>query len=164
MNTQLIIHVTRKLETLKSILRSSSLRLSYSKEDFCIGTQKISSAAHPMVCFCAYNLEELQSKIITYGKYGIAFSTDWALQKRISPVLYIDGNSLAAKGLATLLKARQNKMDKNLPKHLRMPIMEIKSFTKNVRGYNSYLKEDNFNFQYENEWRYVPRKSDIGGN
>jgi len=164
MNIQLIIHVTDSLKTLKSILCASSLRLSYSKEDFCIGTTKVSSAAHPMVCFCEYSINELKLKTITYGRYGIAFSKNWALKKRISPVLYIGGNSLAAKGLATLLKARQNKSDSKLPRHLRLPIMEIKCFTKNVRGYNSYLQKDDFDFQSENEWRYVPRKSDIGGN
>jgi len=30
--------------------------------------------------------------------------------------------------------------------------------------YNSYLEIDNFDFKNENEWRYVPRKSDIEGN
>ena len=108
-------------------------------------------------------LEELPNKTITYGKYGIAFSTDWALKNRISPVLYIDGSSMAAKGLATLLRARRNK-EKTIPKELRLPIMEIKCFTKNVRGFNSYLKIDDFDFKNENEWRYVPRKKDIGGN
>lgn len=164
MNKQIIIHATKTIEALKSILSTSSLRLSYSSEDFSIGTNKISSAAHPMVCFCEHNLAELDKKKITYGRYGIAFSRDWSLQNRISPVIYVDGNSLAAKGLATLLKARQNKMGKELPKYLRLPIMEIKCFTKNVRGYNSYLNEQDFDFKNENEWRYVPRKSDINGN
>ena len=164
MNKQLIIHATDTLIVLKGILNSLALRLSYSKEDFCIGTKKVSSAVHPMVCFCEYNINELNSKTITYGRYGIAFSTNWALNKRISPVLYIDGNSLAAKGLAALLKARQNKEDPRLPKNLRLPIMEIKCFTKNVRGYNSYFQKNDFDFKSENEWRYVPRKSDIGGN
>jgi hypothetical protein len=163
-NRELIIHATKTIETLKSILISSSLKLSYSSEDFCIGTTKISSAAHPMVCFCQHDADELDKKTITYGKYGIGFSPKWALNNRISPVLYVDGNSLAAKGLATLLKARQNKADKKLPQHLRMPIMEIKCFTKNVRGYNSHLKINDFDFKSENEWRYVPRKSDIDGN
>jgi hypothetical protein len=165
MNKQLIIHATGSLKALKGILNSLSLRLSYSKEDFCIGSQKISSAAHPMVCFCEHDINVLNSKTITYGRYGIAFSTNWALRKRISPVLYMDGNSLAAKGLATLLRARQNKVDfKELPKHLRLPIMEIKCFTKNVRGYNSKLDKYDFDFKSENEWRYIPRKSDIDGN
>jgi hypothetical protein len=33
-----------------------------------------------------------------------------------------------------------------------------------VKGYNSYLKEDNFDFKSENEWRFVPRKNEIGNN
>lgn len=164
MKNQIIIHITGTLEVLKSILHSRSLKLSYSKEDFCIGKSKISSAAHPMVCFCECNRSELTNRTITYGRYGVAFSTDWGLRKRVSPILYIDDNSLAAKGLGKLLKARQNKETSKLPANLRLPIMEIKCFTKNLRGYNSYLRKDNFDFKSENEWRYVPRISDIGGN
>jgi hypothetical protein len=160
MNESVLIHATNSIEKLLAILHSSSLRLSYSKEDFCIGSKKISSAAHPMVCFCEYDKYRLHSEVITYGRYGIAFSTDWGLKKRISPVLYVDDNSLAAKGIAALLKARQNKETK-IPSYLRLPIMEIKCFTKNVRGYNSFFGKNNFNFKSENEWRYVPRKNDI---
>ena len=40
--------------------------------------------------------------------------------------------------------------------------MQIKCFTKHVKGYNSHIDEDNFDFKYENEWRYVPEKKDIG--
>lgn len=163
MNKELIIHVTESLKFLESILNSTSLLLSYSKEEFCIGSQKVSRAAHPMVCFCQHNIDELNSKKITYGRYGIAFSRDWALKKGISPVLYIDGNSSAAKGLATLLRARRDK-DKQLSNDLRIAIMEIKCFTKNVRGFNSKLKIYDFDFKDENEWRYVPSKSQIDGN
>jgi hypothetical protein len=61
------------------------------------------------------------------------------------------------------LRARRNK-DEHLSDELRLSIMEIKCFTKNVRGYNSKLKIDNFYFKEESEWRYVPSKSRIGGN
>jgi hypothetical protein len=162
-NKSILIHATNSINNLIGIISSSSLRLSYSKEDFCIGSKKISSAAHPMVCFCEHQKELLSQEVITYGKYGVAFTKDWGLKKRVSPVLYVDDNSLAAKGIATLLKARQNKETK-IPSHLRLPIMEIKCFTKNVRGYNSYLEQNNFDFKNENEWRYVPRVSDIDNN
>lgn len=39
--------------------------------------------------------------------------------------------------------------------------MEVKTFMKNEKGYNSKFIEENFDFKAENEWRYVPRKSDI---
>ncbi|MFW8602538.1 abortive infection system antitoxin AbiGi family protein, partial [Desulfobacterota bacterium M19] len=133
-NHKLIIHITNTFQRLLNILNSTSLKLSYSSEDFYVGAKKISSAAHPMVCFCSCRLNEINSKIITYGKYGISFSEDWAIKNKISPVLYIDGNSLAAKGLGNLLRARQNSNNNILPKHLRLPIMEIKCFTKNVIG------------------------------
>ena len=163
MSESILIHATRSFSSLVSIISSSSLRLSYSKEDFCIGAKNISSAAHPMVCFCEYKKNRLMQEVITYGRYGVAFTKDWGLKKRVSPVLYVDDNSLAAKGIATLLKARQNKEAK-IPSHLRLPIMEIKCFTKNVQGYNSFFNKNNFDFKSENEWRYVPRKSDIDNN
>ena len=163
MKGNVLIHATRRWETLLSILETSSLRLSYSKEDFCIQGKKISSAAHPMVCFSLYNKSSLANSINSYGEYGVAFTKEWALNKRISPVAYMEDSSIAAKGLATLLRARQNKENK-IDEKLRLPIMEIKCFTKNVRGYNSGLDIKDFDFQRENEWRYVPRKRDIGNN
>jgi hypothetical protein len=164
MNDNLIIHVTKTFNVLESILQSTSLRLAYSKERFCIGSKVVSNAAHPMVCFSEYNINELSIKKITYGKYGIAFTKAWACKNRISPVLYIDSNSIAAEGLAALLRARRNKETSRMNKKVKRSIMEIKCFTKNIRGRNTYLNIDNFDFRSENEWRYVPRKSDIGGN
>ena len=126
--------------------------------------QRISSAAHPMACFSEFSCRELEQATITYGKYGIAFTKDWASNKKLSPVIYIENHSQAAKGLGALLRARQNKLHSKLPDHLRLPIMQLKCFTKNVRGHNSYFNEDDFDFKSENEWRYVPSKKDIKGN
>ncbi|MCG8038448.1 MAG: abortive infection system antitoxin AbiGi family protein [Candidatus Thiodiazotropha taylori] len=164
MDDNLIIHITKSFDILKSILQSTSLRLAYSKERFCIGSKVVSNAAHPMVCFSEYNINELSTKTITYGKYGIAFTKAWACKNRISPVLYIDSNSIAADGLATLLRARRHKETSRMNSKVKRSIMEIKCFTKNIRGRNTYLKINNFDFRSENEWRYVPRKPDIGNN
>lgn len=68
-----------------------------------------------------------------------------------------------ANALARLLRARQNKEDSHLPDQLRLPIMTIKCFTKNAKGYNSCLDKHNFDFRSENEWRYVPTKKRIAG-
>lgn len=158
----MIIHFTKKFENLQSILESRSFRLSYSAEYF--GDSKgrvISRAAHPMVSFSDYNDEELPTKDITYGGYGIALKKTWALQNGLSPVNYIEKNSPAAQGLVALLKARQKN---NIPSSLRLPIIQLKCFTKHVYGYNSHLKESDFDFKAENEWRYVPTKRQIGGN
>jgi len=162
MSQKLIIHFTSKFDSIKSIVESQTLRLSYSEEDFFMGNLRVSSAAHPMVCFSEYDSHELTRKKITYGQYGIGFTDLWALKNRISPVIYINQNSMAAMGLGRLLRARRNKVSQKMPKELRMPIIQLKCFTKNERGYNSYLKKHDFNFKDENEWRFVPEKADIG--
>ncbi len=117
-----------------------------------------------MVCFSEYNLKNIHLRKITYGQYGIGFNKDWARNKKIGPVLYVSQNSLAAKGMSTLLRARQNSSEMKLPKNLRLPIMELKCFIKNEQGYNSHFEVDNFDFKSEKEWRYVPEKMEIDNN
>lgn len=162
MGKNCIIHFTDKFRTLQSILSEKSLRLCYCKEDFYLGTRKISSAAHPMVSFSKFDINRLKNKVITYGKYGIAFSESWQTSKGINPVLYIDNISPAANALASLLRARRNSEVSNLPGNLRLPIITLKCFTKNCVGFNSYFQRHNFKFYEENEWRFVPRKGEIG--
>jgi len=153
-----IIHITSGFDVLKNILSSKSLNLSYSQESFCDSSKTISRAVHPMVCFSEYNIDEIDTKKITYGRYGLGFSKDWARKKKIGPVLYVSQNSLAAKGMSKLLIARRNLPKSKLPKNLRLAIIELKCFMKNEQGYNSHFGVDNFDFKSENEWRYVPEK------
>ena len=71
----MIIHFTSKFETIQSILSSCCFKLSYCGEYFGDKTGKVvSRAAHPMVSFSDYSDEELASKYITYGGYGIALN------------------------------------------------------------------------------------------
>jgi hypothetical protein len=156
-----IIHFTKKFDYLLSILESKSFKFFYCKEDFRVNNQLKSRAAHPMVCFCHFKNDSIAPYKNTYGNYGIEFTEDWAIKKKISPVIYLEQNSHLAKALNTLLKARRNK---TLYGELSMSIIIIKSFTKNLIDSNSKLKIDNFNFMNENEWRYVPTKKEIKGN
>ncbi|WP_305462232.1 abortive infection system antitoxin AbiGi family protein [Photobacterium leiognathi] len=121
----------------------------------------ISRVAHPMVSFSDYDHKELSLKKITYGGYGIALKKTWARENNLSPVNYVEKNSPAAQGLISLLRARQRG---KLPPELRLSVIQLKCFTKHVSGKNSHFKIDNFDFKAENEWRYVPSKSQIGGN
>lgn len=159
----MVLHFTKKLDVIESILESGSFKLGYCTEYFGYKNKIISKAAHPMVCFSEYTESELHKQNITYGGYAVGLSKKWASSKGLNPVLYIDKNSQAAIGLASLLKARQKHGKDNIPSNLRLPIMQIKCFTKHETGYNSYLKRDKFCFKCENEWRYVPTKSQIGG-
>lgn len=159
----MIIHFTKSIDIIESILSSKSFKLTYCTEYFGDYKKIISNAAHPMVSFSEYTEDELPQNQITYGNYGIALSKEWAKKNNLNPVLYIEKNTMVAQGLKALLQARQNG-EPDLPDELRLPIMQIKCFTKHVTGYNSYLNQDGFCFKNEKEWRYVPTKKDINNN
>jgi hypothetical protein len=154
-----VIHFTEKFNTLKSILSEYSFRLYYCREVFYLGDEISSSAVHPMVSFSEQVVRNINSKNITYGKFGIGLRKEWIEKKKLHPVLYLDRNSHVAKALSDLLKARRKKAEIELAAHVRLSIMAIKCFTKNAVGFNSYFKMDNFNFRAEKEWRYVPTNS-----
>ncbi len=97
-----------------------------------------------MVSFSEYLESDLPGRQITYGRYGVALSKEWALKKRLKPVLYVDKGSQIAEGLNMLLRARQGKDNLHLPEFSRLPVMQIKCFTKHVTGYNSYFGQDDF--------------------
>lgn len=159
-NGNQIIHFTDSLDKIISILKDEHLRLKYCKEEFCIDNRQIvSKNVHPMVCFSEQNVNSLKDQKITYGKYGIAFCNNWITRNQIQPVIYIEQDSEVARSLSKLLAYRRN-----LPKghKLRLPIMTIKCFTKNAIGKNSKCNAPNFSFKQEKEWRYVPKKNQIG--
>jgi len=158
----MITHFTNEFEKLLSIISSNSFILRYCGEYFGDKNDKVvSNAAHPMVSFSGYDACELPMKNITYGGYGISLHKAWALENGITPVNYIGKNSPVALGLIALLRSRQLKQ---LPTHLRLPVIQLKCFTKHVYGYNSYLNINNYNFEYEKEWRYVPTAKQIDKN
>ncbi|HCI0085450.1 TPA: hypothetical protein PCG41_005551, partial [Klebsiella pneumoniae] len=121
---------------LTSIISSSSFLLRYCGEYF--GDKRgaiVSRAAHPMVSFSEYEHNELHNKTVTYGGYGIALKKSWAVRNGLTPVNYIEKNSPVALGLIALLRSRQLG---SLPKSLRLPVIQLKCFTKHVYGYNSH--------------------------
>lgn len=157
-----IIHFTGSLQNVRGILNDKGFRLKYCQEEFSFGDSTISAAVHPIVCFSSYAQSDLKSLEVTYGRYGIALSEDWALRRGIHEVLYLEKNSVPAKALAALLQARQGKIGE-LSVNLRQPVMQIKCFVKNAKGKNKKAGIKDFDFRAENEWRYVPTKKQIGG-
>lgn len=158
-----IIHFTNKLDYLIDIFNSGGFKLAYCGEIFNVNGSRISSAAHPMVCFSGYSENDLQNRNVTYGRYGIQMKQSWVQRKKVTPVLYVDESSQVALSLGKLLKARQGRVQFKLPDELRLSIIQLKCFTKNTRGYNSYFKINNFPFHEENEWRFVPTIAELKG-
>ncbi|MDX7858532.1 abortive infection system antitoxin AbiGi family protein [Aeromonas caviae] len=158
-----IIHFTNKLDYLIDIFNSGGFKLAYCGEIFNVNGSRISSAAHPMVCFSGYSENDFQNRNVTYGRYGIQMKQSWVQRKKVTPVLYVDESSQVALSLGKLLKARQGRVQFKLPDELRLSIIQLKCFTKNTRGYNSYFKINNFPFHEENEWRFVPTIAELKG-
>lgn len=159
----MLIHFTSDYGKISSILRSQYLLLKYCRETFS-NTKSIiaSSAAHPMVSFSNYDEDELIKTPITYGHFGIQFKWEWVKENNISPVIYMQNNSPAAEGLEALLNER--KKNKLLSPKMRLAIMKLKCFTKNAVGNNSKVKDTDFDFTREKEWRFVPTLKQIDGN
>lgn len=157
-----IIHFTEQFETLSKILDDGALKLKYCREVFYLADRVSSSAVHPMVSFSEQAISSIDNKNITYGRFGIALKRKWVQEMKLHPVLYLDRDSHVAEALSDLLKARRKNAKKALSPNVRLSIITIKCFTKNAVGYNSFFKMKNFNFKEEKEWRYVPKKTDIG--
>lgn len=159
-----IIHFTAKFDTLTKILTDKSFKLKYCREVFYLADRISSSAVHPMVSFSEHTISSIDKKNITYGRFGVGLKRQWVDKMKIHPVLYLDRNSHVAIALSDLLKARRKNAEVALAPLVKLSIMTIKCFTKNAVGYNSYFEMEDFNFKAEKEWRYVPKKSDIGNN
>ena len=160
----MLVHFTSSYENIESILKDKGLLIKYCGEEFSNKNKRISSnAAHPMVSFSKFREDELLGRTISYGQYGIAFKSDWAIRSQVNPVIYMNNDSFASSGLEDLIEARRNTLNK-LPSKLRLAIIKIKCFTKNAVGFNSWANKKDYKFYEENEWRFVPSKKQIGGN
>ena len=99
---------------------------------------------------------------MTYGRYGVQMKQGWVQRNKITPVLYVDESSQVALSLEKLLRARQGRESFELPNDLMLSVIQLKCFTKNARGFNSYFEVENFPFHEENEWRFVPTLAELG--
>lgn len=160
-STNVIFHYTSSLEVLKLILREG-FKLNYCLEKLQLGVG-YTTMAHPVVCFCDIPISQSKKHIAHYGKYGIGLSKEWAFNNRINPIMYVDRRSLIADLLHKLLKlgtksknATQTRGRKNnnvLPLNSKTAIM--KGYMKN---YNSGIKDSDYRFYDEREWRFIPDK------
>lgn len=160
-STNSIIHYTNSLDIIKSILKEGFC-IKYCAEVLKLGANKSSRAAHPMVSFCDIPLSDSKQHFDAYGKYGIGLSKQWAIEKGIDPVLYIDRNSLIAKSIYELINERR-KSDSNLTDKQKREILQIKSYAKNYSGplERGSVNTQNYKFYDEREWRLIPDTSII---
>lgn len=160
-STNSIIHYTGSYKALAGILKEG-FRIKYCLENLKLYNEN-SNAAHPMISFCDIPLSDSRQHFSAYGKYGIGLSKNWAIEKGVNPVIYIDHNSLFAKSIEELILERRKK-DTNLTQKQSREILRIKSYAKNYCGPLKRKTVNNpiYRFYDEREWRLVPDTDVIG--
>ena len=80
-----IIHVTKNIDTLKSILKNG-FYTSYAKEKF--GDKNI---LIPMISFSNILFRDIgENEVVNYGNYGVVFNRDYIIEKfNLNPVFYV---------------------------------------------------------------------------
>ncbi|MDE5607819.1 MAG: hypothetical protein K2I64_02660 [Muribaculaceae bacterium] len=161
-STNVIFHYTNSLEVLKLILREG-FKLNYCLEKLQLGVG-YTTMAHPIVCFCDIPISQSKKHIAHYGKYGIGLSKEWAFNKRINPIMYVDRRSLIADLLHKLLKlgasSKKTATMGGRKKIQRMPLNSNTAIMKCcMKNYSGVSKEDSdYRFYDEREWRFIPDK------
>jgi len=162
-STNSIIHYTDSFEKLGLILKEG-LGVKYCAESLKITGSSSSNAAHPMISFCDIPLSQSYKHFDAYGNYGIGLTKEWANEKGVNPVLYMEPNSSVSKTLGKFLSERRNKADTNLTTSQRNDILRIRCFAKNYSGIlkRNKINDRDYKFYDEREWRLVPEKDVLG--
>ncbi|RKR65134.1 abortive phage resistance protein AbiGi (putative antitoxin) [Yokenella regensburgei] len=161
-----ILHFTKEIESLKSILSSGYFRASYAKESI-IGPDSKREFGIPMVSFCDIRLSHLYEHIKKYGRFGVGLKKEWAIKHGLNPVSYLNKNC----SMFTAFNERLREMNRelrslkayeevySLEKAKYRDLINILRYMKNYEGplvRKGELVNENYRFANENEWRYVP--------
>jgi len=157
LSSNTIIHFTKSSQALKGILQEN-FKVKYCLEEISLGQELFYAA--PMVSFCDIPLSEIKEHIGKYGSYGIGLTKEWAIRKKLNPVLYIESNSFLARSIYESymqLNSDENfkwdlitEIQKNLVNILRY----IKNYEADLKRVNETIR--NYRFSDEREWRYTP--------
>lgn len=152
-----IIHFTNKKESLIGIL-TNNFKLSYCKEKIILKNKEFNFGI-PMVSFCDIPLSQIKEHISKYGSYGIGLKKEWAIEKNLNPVLYVDSNSNLSESYIELFGKYLLEPDisSESANSSEKAIIDIFRYTKN---YQANLERngttiENYRFSDEREWRYV---------
>lgn len=160
---------TSQLDFLISSLKLKMLSPRYCTEDVSyLRIISVKQIAIPMKCFCDINMHRLGEHLQWYGYYGIAFSKEWGMKKRIQPIQYINKDSYLCKDFsAAFNKAlhidmnNQTLAEKSLKNYLIHQLMYLKPYSGKIRNRNDN-KERTKCFTDECEWRFVPDVTKVG--
>jgi hypothetical protein len=166
---EILFHFTDKdglLELLKT-----TFKVSYAREKI-EGKNKTREFGVPMISFCDLRLSELKTHMSEYGKYGIGLSKEWANDKGLNPVWYVNKNCDFADNFIDALNGIYRHLntvkDGDIYQGLSDDYMKIVDAYRYIKNYEGKLTRNgktinNFRFADEREWRYIPplSKSDV---
>jgi hypothetical protein len=157
-NESAIIHFTKSLDIVKSILQEG-FRVKYCTEVFIdkhVGSIGVGGWASPVVSFCDLTVDDRDRHNIDYGNYGIGLRKQWAIDKRLNPVLYCSEFS----PVAETLNLEVEELTRVGGTTSRIEFMQgVLAYVKNYRGKVS--TDPDYIFYHEREWRYVPSREDL---
>lgn len=152
-----LFHFTQDFKTLIRILRTKFYpRLCLEQN---VLPQIPFRLAVPMVCFCDIPLSQIEEHTSKYGSYAIGVKKSWAIERGVTPVLYVHDNSLIPQTILNemidLSSITTGPGSKNLEKMMRY--IDTICLMKRYEGFDERSNR-NVCFYNEREWRYVPRR------
>ncbi len=104
-------------------------------------------------------ISEIKKHIDSYGHYGIGLKKEWAISKKLNPVLYLETNSVLATEFIKSYRTIINLPNTGSIGEAQFGLIEVLRYSKNFEGLlKRYRKTPikNYRFSDEREWRYVP--------
>lgn len=164
-----LFHFT-SLDTLAKIVKSRGFWPRYSKENFKKILPEYSAyeiSYIPMVSFCDLRLTQLSNPNISihttdFGMYGIGFYKNWGIRNGISPVVYVNSNSITSSLIGSLVGQLRQEKKAGVPDSKKTVKESIPELIKFLKPYDGHYQKGNWKkkirrYYDEREWRFVPK-------
>ena len=160
---------TSHVDYLITTIRNGMISPRYCAEDLgYLKIKGIKKMAFPMNCFCDINMHKLDDHLSWYGYYGLAFSKEWGMSRKIQPIQYINPDSELRKDFATAFSAalkaeptKKTSAQSKMKSFLLHQLMYYKPYSGMFENRNT-KKRCRKCFTDECEWRFIPDVSIAG--
>ena len=166
LSSDTLFHFTNSKEILINIIKNGFYPR-YSIENYSFSDYNLSFAI-PMVCFCDIPLSKTIEHSMEYGQFAIGMSKEWAMQKGVTPVFYIQQDSLILNKLQKAFDLSYTSFLEKFQKRLFLSKEEQVNLTEIVKDLNcvfhntkpiigiSTKNGKEKKFYDEKEWRFYP--------
>ena len=160
---------TTQVEFLITSIKNRMISPRYCEENLkYLNISGIERIAFPMKCFCDINMHKLNDHLSWYGYYGLAFSKEWGMKRRIQPIQYMNPNSYLCKDFSEAFSAALSEKTgnpsgavKKVKNALLHQLMYYKPYSGPFTNRNTKQVESKC-FTDECEWRFVPDVTPLG--